>query len=160
MPRWFWNLTWSDWWACEQGIALAFAVLVASYQLWKLRRDQCGWETLKACDRYENDHILHDVLLKLRDARDCGELQKSPRKFRAETTTLMNYFEGIAIGRRQGFYNAAVIRDHLEFIVRDHAKEFLNPHFADKMELDISRFSNVTELIAEWDRAQRPWYKF
>ena len=64
------------------------------------------------------------------------------------------------MGADRDFYNAAVIRDHLEFIVRDHAKEFLNPHFADKMELDISRFSNVTELIAEWDRAQRPWYKF
>jgi hypothetical protein len=150
-PSWPWDLI--------QAIGSIATAAVAWWQISSLKNQQKGWKTLEACERYESDPVLHDVLLKLRDARDSGQLYKTPRTFRAETATLMNYLDGIAIGQAQGFYNKAIVRDHLEGIMKDHVGEFLSPDLASRMELDTTGFARLRALIAEWDNA-RPWYKF
>jgi hypothetical protein len=146
-------------WSSIQAVALIAGVGVAGYQLWALRRDQRAWKTLEACDNYDFDPVLNDVLSKLRDARDAGDLADNPRPLRMEATVLLNYLEGIATGLEQGFYNARVVRDHLEPIFRDHVSEFLEPEMARRMEIDTRAYSKLKSLIAKWD-SQRPSYKY
>jgi hypothetical protein len=60
------NYLWDDAqknpWVAIQGVALILATCIAWYQLWRLRRDQRGWETLKACERYDLDQVLDRAL--------------------------------------------------------------------------------------------------
>jgi hypothetical protein len=132
---------------------------IAWFQIGALRRDQRGWETLKACERYENDPVLHSVLKKLGAVRDSGELAANPRLFRIEATILLNYLDGIAIGEEQGFYNGTIVQDHLEPIVRDHAKEFLDPVMSAHMKLDAEGFPTLCRLIRRWDDKAGTKYK-
>jgi hypothetical protein len=152
MPDWFWRLTWSDWCAALQGAALTFAVLVACYQLWALRRDQRAWRTLEACERYERDPTLTKICERLRDARDKGELDRNPRPFRLEASTLLNYCDGIAIGVVQKFYVERIVKDHLEPIIRDHVEEFLSLQMAPRIGIDAKSFARLVAMIDRWDK--------
>jgi hypothetical protein len=60
-PDWIWDLKWVDWWTAVQGVALVCAAIIAWYQIGALRRDQRGWETLKACEKYDTDPVLGSV---------------------------------------------------------------------------------------------------
>ena len=118
-------LSWADWWAAIQGLALIATAGIAWHQLGSLREDQKNWETLKACERYDTDPVLTRALETLRDVRNAGVLKSDPRRYSLEMTTVLNYLEGILIGVEQGFYNAKIVRDHLEPVIKDHVKEFL-----------------------------------
>ena len=73
--------------------------------------------------------------------------------------TVGNYLDGIAIGVRQGFYDEAVVRDHLEAIMRDHTKEFLSPEMRKAMDLGDEDFSQLTDLISSW-KPDKPYFRF
>lgn len=152
-PNWPW-----DFWQMVGTFAIAG---VAWWQIGSLKRQQRGWNTLEACERYERDPVLNAVLMKLRDARDGGDLGAHPRNYRAETTVLLNYLDGIAIGVAQRFYNKRIVRDHLEQIMRDHVAEFLEPGFAARMELDTTGFARLRGLLREWDAPPpRTFFRF
>jgi hypothetical protein len=157
-PNTPWNF-WSAFGAIASAAAAFMTAGVAWYQISALRTQQQGWETLKACERYDSDAVLNEALKKLRDARDSGELEKNPRPFRLEITTIMNYLEGVATGIEQGFYDARIVRDHLEPIMRFHAGEVLNPIMLRRLEVHADDFDRVKRLPDSWDAARRPWFK-
>jgi hypothetical protein len=159
MPDWFWKLTWGDWCAALQGAALTFAVLVACYQLWALRHDQRGWETLKACEKYDTDPVLDNALQKLREWRSAQEGPKDPKKYTLEARTLSNYFEGIALGVAQGFYDERVVRDHLQDIMEDHVEEFFTPPVIKDMGFSRGEISRLRVMLGSWERAET-YYSF
>ena len=121
---------WIAIWSAVQAVGTIAATGVAAYQIHALRRDQKAWRTLEACERYERDPTLTQICECLRDARDKGELDKNPRPFRLEASTLLNYCDGIAIVVIQKFYVERIVKDHLEPIIRDHVEEFLSVQMA------------------------------
>jgi len=64
--------------------------------------------------------------------------------------TVMNYLEGIAIGVQQGFYNDAIVRDHLEDIMRDHVSEFLAPAVVQAAGWGSNEYGRLTTLLGKW----------
>jgi hypothetical protein len=101
---------WIAIWSAVQAVGTIAATGVAAYQIHALRRDQKAWRTLEACERYERDPTLTKICERLRDARDKGELDKNPRPFRLEASTLLNYCDGIAIGVIQSFTSKELSR--------------------------------------------------
>jgi hypothetical protein len=132
---------WATVWSAVQAIGTISAIGVAAYQIHALRRDQKAWRTLEACERYERDPALTKICECLRDARDKGELDRDPRPFRLEASTLLNYCDGIAIGVVQKFYVEKIVQDHLEPIIRDHVEEFLSAKMGPKIEIDPKSFA-------------------
>jgi hypothetical protein len=145
---------WATVWSAVQAIGTISAIGVAAYQIHALRRDQKAWRTLEACERYERDPALTKICECLRDARDKGELDRDPRPFRLEASTLLNYCDGIAIGVVQKFYVEKIVQHHLEPIIRDHVEEFLSAKMAPKIEIDPKSFARLVEMIARWDKAR------
>ena len=117
MPDWFWGLTWTDWWAAIQGVALTLAVLVACFQLWALRVDQRAWKTLEACEKYETAWTIVSASRKLRAAITSGTIDSDSMKYRVDAMIKLNYLEGIAIAVAQGFYLKDIVRIQLEPII-------------------------------------------
>ena len=67
---------------------------------------------------------------------------------------MLNYLEGIATASDQGFYNEAIVRDHLEFIIKFHADEFLGSDMMKRMELDPYCYDKLKKLVTKWDDQQ------
>jgi hypothetical protein len=145
---------WATVWSAVQAIGTIGAIGVAAYQIHALRRDQKAWRTLEACERYERDPTLTKICECLRNARDKGELDRDPRPFRLEASTLLNYCDGIAIGVVKKFYVEKIVQDHLEPIIRDHVEEFLSVKMAPKIEIDPKSFARLVEMIERWDKAR------
>jgi hypothetical protein len=141
---------WGTIWAAVQGIALCAAAGIAWYQIGALRRDQRNWETLRVCSLYDTDPVIDRALARLRDARLDGGLQKNATLITLEMATVLNYLEGIAIGVEQGFYNKAIVRDHLEDIMRDHVDEFLAPALAQASDWRKEDYGRLSKLLASW----------
>jgi hypothetical protein len=145
---------WATIWSAVQAVGTVVAIGVAAYQIHALRRDQKAWRTLEVCERYERDPTLTKICECLRDARDKGELDRDPRPFRLEASTLLNYCDGIAIGVVQKSYVEKIVQDHLEPIIRDHVEEFLSVKMAPKIDIDPKSFARLVEMIERWDKAR------
>jgi len=149
---------WNTVWSAVQAIGTVGAVGVAAYQIAKLRADQRGWETLKACERYDTDPVIEAALVRLKVGRDGVDLLIDTKKYSLDATTVLNYLEGIATGICQGFYDERVVRDHLERIMRDHIGEFLSEDIAKGMELSKDDYCRLEDLLSNWG-ADKPYYK-
>ncbi len=140
--------------ALVQAVGVVAAAIIAWWQISALRRQQRGWETLKACERYDTDVILDGALKTLRDKRDTGQLKQDPRPYRLEMTIVLNYIEHVVIGVNQGFYDEQIVKDHLETIMRDHVGEFLDPDMARRSEIDKDDYIATTEFLDRWKKRQ------
>jgi len=143
--------SWGDIWSGVQAGAATVAVIVAASQIYSARREQKGWKTLEACERYDRDPIIVGLLTTLRNARDGGNLKSDPRPFRMEVSLLSNYFDGIATGTIQGFYNETIVKDHLEPIIKDHFDEFFEPEMARRMAFRTDLYPALKALLAKWN---------
>lgn len=155
------NAPWDFWAAigtCLGGTATVFAVAVAGYQILELRRQQKGWESLKACERYDTDPILNNALKELRKARKAGTLTNDPAQLSLEIITVMNYLESLATGITQRFYVEKVIREHMEPIIEFHVNEVLNAEIMRKLGFESADYQRLAELCKKWTMSRRPWY--
>jgi hypothetical protein len=140
-------------WDLIAAIGACAAVVVAWYQIGAIERSQKGWETLKACEKYDSDPVLDVAIKTLRNARNSGALISQPQHYTLEATSILNYLEGIAIGVRQGFYNEKIVKDHLEQIIKFHIRECSVPPLGPLM--DIKYFDNLVKMIADWRVGKR-----
>jgi hypothetical protein len=84
------------------------------------------WETLRACHRYSNDPILHEVAKRVWEATDKGTNYTDDADFdEHDVIVVMNYLEVLAIGVRQGLYIEAIVKDFHEPIIDKMVKVFL-----------------------------------
>ena len=151
------------------GVATVAVALVAWRQIGELKSQQKGWETLKACERYELDPVLNQSLRRLARARRNGDLKAGPGNYEYEFTTIMNYFEGLATGINLGFYDERIIRQHLEPAMRFHWGEVTNPEFQPapvagddplrKKKTPGEDFARIGKLLDRWARGS-PTYSF
>jgi len=139
-------------------LVLALATIALVWVAWKQLGDakaqQRSWESLKACEKYDFDPVLNDVLKTLRTARRNGSLFSDPDKYSLEIFTLLNYLEGLVAGIQEGFYNEEVVRSHMDTIIRFHVAEFLNDNITNKLNIQKSEYG---KLVA-WTEGTKPWY--
>lgn len=139
-------------WDALQAAGTFFAAGIAWFQISSFKRQQKGWETLKACERYESDPILDACLRTIREVRKAdGGLPAGAQSVSVDIITILNYLDGLAIGVRQGFYDAKIVRDHLEPVIRFHVDEFLDADVARLLRIKDSDFRLLRDLVKEWD---------
>ena len=146
-------------WDFLQAVGTGAAVAVAWYQLWKLRKDQRGWETLKMCERYDTDPLLDTALREIKKVRDANSLKTHAFNVRLDITTILNYLDGIAIGTLEGFYDERIVRDHLEEIAEGHVKEFLDPDVLANMQFTANYWPYIQRLLRQWQRKPKRTYR-
>ena len=138
-------------WDAAQALGTFAAAGIAWVQISALKRQQKGWETLKACERYESDPILDTSLRNLKKTRDAGRFLLDASVVSIDIRTVLNYLDGIAIGVRQGFYDKTIVRDHLEPIIRFHCDECFDHEVSRQANIKASDYSRLRDLIHEWD---------
>ena len=73
---------------------------------------------------------------------------------------MSNYFEGMVLGARQGFYDERIVRDHLEDIIMDHAAEFLGEPMSTQMGIHKDGYSRLLKALGEWkEDDDKPRYR-
>jgi hypothetical protein len=97
----------------------------AGSQIISARKEARINRTLEACNRYDTDPILDAVTRRLATANDDGTLKTDPSKYRIDLYTLFNYFESISIGVNRGLYDASIVRDHLETIIKGYVDHYI-----------------------------------
>jgi hypothetical protein len=117
----------ADTWVTAIGTAVAAAAavgaaMIALVQLKKLR-DQIKQSsdldrrrnTLDACQRFEKDELLHQAMKSLWKTTNRGtDYTKLTSENDFDVLTVLNYFEGIAIGIAERVYKEKMARDYLE----------------------------------------------
>ena len=70
--------------------------------------------TLRVCERYVSDTVLHGATRRIWDASEGGRNYDRGKVAEHDVITAFNYLDGIAVGVLQGVYSEKIVRDHLE----------------------------------------------
>jgi hypothetical protein len=133
-------------WTAATALFTGAVGFVAWYQIGEIKRQQRGWETLRICNVYDVDPVLDRAVCTIRSAVKQG---KSRIEVKLEITTLLNYFESIALGISQGFYEEKIVRIHLGDIMKAHADFYLSEPLISQLNFS-SNFISIKRLIARW----------
>jgi hypothetical protein len=124
------------------------------------------WATVRACDRYSSDPLLHEVAKRVWDVSAKGtDYTDTDRIDVHDVIIMMNYFEVLAIGVRQDLYIEAIVRDFHESIVDKMVKVFLRGESGPNWKVNEPRFrsdqfSVLRGLHEEWsNQASRTEYR-
>jgi hypothetical protein len=157
----FWGLT-AHGWIAVGTLALAVAtfalVLTAFIQIRSIREENKKTQTLAACSNYDLNPIIFECTRILLAAQDSGELATSPKKYRPQILTLLNYLDAIAIGIEQGLYIEELAWDHLETIVRWHVASLVDSGVMQGAGLERDDFRRLLDMRVRWSRA-RPRFR-
>ena len=127
----------------------------AGTQIVSARREARINRTLDACNRYDTDPVLDRVTRRLSYALENQKIQPAPDKYRMDIFSIFNYLESIAIGVNRGLYDEAIVRDHMEFIIRDNVEDFVDSGIAQQAGIDIGEKDE--ELFNTLMALQRRW---
>lgn len=118
-------------------VATVFIAVAAFAQLSEIGRNQRRRDTLQACDRYDSDTVIVDAHRCLSKFYEEKEVDNDG--VMNSFSTLMNYFDSIAIGIEQGLYIKEIVEAHLSNIMCSVVDEFMSSKepliFASKSEL-------------------------
>jgi hypothetical protein len=141
-------------WSAVEAIATVSLVLIGAWQIKAIRKQEKGWKTLEACEKYDQDPVLDRSLRNIAGAKTSGELDKNPEAFRVDYTTVLNYLDGIATGIRQNLYIERIARDHLEPILVGHVKDWLKPGTAARIGIDLDDYKRLRKLAETWNEGR------
>jgi hypothetical protein len=135
----------------------ALALLVGITQLISLRHNAKVRETLSACERYDSDGVITQCLRSLKQGEDSGEIALKPTAYSLDLITILNYFEGIAIGISQGLYDKKVAKDHLEPIIAYYVDKYMSSEAQRHFSIDApSDYNRLIALHNEWRASPKP----
>lgn len=144
-----WLSAWSNF-----GILLATLLVVAftGQQLVGISRtqreaknDQRKWATLQACDRYDSDQFIQEAIKEL----NLADSKMDEKLHDIYVTRLLNYFSSIAIGLDQDFYDDAIARRHLGYIVVGWFNSIVTRHRYPPEETR-QNFPDLAKLVDRW----------
>jgi hypothetical protein len=136
----------SAFWTAMLAVATGILGGIAWYQIGEIKRQQQGWETLRMCNAYDLDPTLHKAACEIRRVISGGV---DIRDAEVEIKTRLNYFEAIAIGISQGFYDPKIVREHLGGILKDHVELYLKPPYLETLKFD-GHFEGIKSLVETW----------
>jgi hypothetical protein len=150
---------WGSFAGLAQAAVTLAAVLVALHQVRDIRSQNKLWRTLEICDRYHLEAHLVEMARRLRTAQDDGDFKKNPMRYRADVVTMLNYFDGIAIGIRQGLYLESLARDHLQSIIGTHIDRYLRGDEPKRLDIKPQNYSYILKLNDEWAAQTQPHFR-
>jgi hypothetical protein len=144
-------MEWTTFWAALTAFGTFGLIGLGWYQITAVRNENKGWRTLEACERYESDPVLDVCLRNIFAANQTGDFTANPQNYRLDATTVLNFFDGIAIGIAQDLYLEELVRDHLEPIVKWYVEVYLEPVFASRMGIDPTiEYPRLIKLNQKW----------
>jgi hypothetical protein len=106
--------------------------VAAAVQLQLIRRQiQLGAEenrqraTVAACERFDTDPVIHQITKRIWTASAGGKHYDPDHIDTHDLIALLNYFDALAIGVEQGFYDEAVVKAHMSLIVAHAVSTFV-----------------------------------
>ena len=106
--------------------------LAATVQLRLIRRQiQLGTEenrqraTVAACERFDTDPVIHQITKRIWTASAGGKHYDPDHIDTHDLIALLNYFDALAIGVEQGFYDEAVVKAHMSLMVSHAVSTFI-----------------------------------
>lgn len=151
------------WFDAEQWLALGTWALVAAttflfFAAWRqikeIRNENRKAATLAVLGQYDLNPNLYEALKTLWEARESGDLQKTPRKFRPQIVLLLNHLDAIAIGIEQGVYIESLAWDHLEFIVPPIVERYIDSNLIKQFDQSRDHWMRLCDLRDRWRRAK------
>jgi hypothetical protein len=151
---------WIAFWTFALTVVTGVLAWVAWYQIGAAREEAEKNRTILACERYDTDSILDRCCQKLAAARDTGDLVASPKSYRVEIFTILNYLESIAIGVEGGFYVKDIVKSYMEPIFRGYVEEYIESGLVKKADiLDDAKpedyYEKVVALCKSWTEPTR-----
>ena len=119
-------------------------LIVAWRQLYQMRMEAKRERTLTMCFAYDNDPIISKSVEKMR----AQDFKKAHTMDEHDRSTLLNYFDVLAIGEAQGNYDFEIIYHQFKNII---------PNIAKWLGIDDEKdiFPDLLELIEKIEKRKR-----
>lgn len=142
-------------WTALAAIGTCATALIAWYQIGAIKRQQQGWETLRICGQYDTDPVLDRALCEIRKAPKLQNGERDYTDLHLEIVTVLNYFETIATGVLQHFYDDGIVRSQLEDLMRGSVAKYLDDKVLARASIKRESYPYLHRLLKNWnaDRA-------
>jgi hypothetical protein len=138
-------------WLEISNITALLALVLGLTQLMSFRHNAKVRDTLSACERYDTDSVISECLRNLKRGEDSKDILTAPLSYSLDLITVLNYFEGIAIGIDQGLYDDKVAKDHLEPIVAYYVDKYISEEGSKLFNINArSEFNRLMKLDKKW----------
>ncbi|MBK1695677.1 DUF4760 domain-containing protein [Rhodovibrio salinarum] len=81
--------------------------------------------TVAACERFDTDPVIHQITKRIWTASAGGKHYDPDHIDTHDLIALLNYFDALAIGVEQGFYDEAVVKAHMSIIIAHAVSTFI-----------------------------------
>lgn len=130
-------------------LCTAGLVGVAFFQINAIREESRKWETVRACNRYDTDPVLFQCSKTIRSFTngknyDLTTVQPALQEVR----TILNYFESLAVGVKQGIYVKDIVYDHLHEVIDLSVDCFMDSSF--KNDIYFEGLKRLKSMRDEW----------
>ena len=122
---------------------------MALNQIEALREENRRGRTILACERFDLDPVLGPVVKQLTKARRNKSLRKTTIKYEYEINALLNYFEQLAIGAKQGDYSREIMCSYLDLIMQEWREELIDSKVCAKIGSPTPKY--FSEFVALCD---------
>lgn len=132
-------------------IATVIATIATALAAWrqlsqvKAARWQKIWATVAAVERYDTDPVIDAYCQRLWDASDDGTNYKKPEINKRDIIGLLNFFNGIATGCKQGVYVESIVKDNLQLPIKKAVEKFIRGGI-----IDEEGYGPLLELYEDW----------
>jgi hypothetical protein len=105
--------------------------------------------TIRVCERIYSDPVISVVTQRIWVASKNGTDYRTAAIDGHDLITMLNYFDSIAIGIKQGVFSAAIVKDHMAsaFI---KIVDVLQPAVVPRLLPDWTGYEAITELRDSW----------
>jgi hypothetical protein len=135
--------------SCATALFTLALVVVAYTQIRALREENRKWETVKACNLYDTDPVLHACAGHIRSlsrGQDYSFTNMAPAYH--QVRTLLNYCDSLAVGVSQGVYIEQIIQDNLRLVIEQLVDKFTTDDFSP--ELNFEGLAHLIQMRNRW----------
>lgn len=98
----------------ESRLAVAQEAQRQTTALLDAERRHIETNTLRACERYFSDSVIHSATHRIWNAAEKGTTYvNNPNISVHDCITVFNYLNGIAVGAKEGIFSGRIVRDHI-----------------------------------------------
>ena len=140
--------------AATTTIVTLLLLLMARGQIRLVQYENRKAATLAACTHYDLSENMYAATTDLWKARQNGQLERDPKKFKPQISLVLNHLDAIAIGINQGIYIENLAWDHLHAIVANHVKNYVDTGLCERADLLKENYRTLIDLRNKWSRAR------
>ena len=105
--------------------------------------------TVAACERFDTDPVIHQITKRIWTASAGGKHYNPDHIDTHDLIALLNYFDALAIGVEQGFYDEAVVKAHMSLIIAHAVSTFILPDPPSRF-VQLEGYESLVRLHERW----------